>query len=141
MARVTAEEAQQKHATRMKNAIGDMQRGIEKITVSPTEQAAQKKDKMIQNLTLSVQDGSWERGLKRVTLDQWRRAIITKGLPRVAVGIDEAKDKMTAFYSELLPYQDTAKQELSRMPDLSLEDSINRQAFWTRRMAAFKRSR
>jgi hypothetical protein len=65
--------------------------------------------------------------------------MIDKGINRVATGIDEAADKTEAFFAELLPYQDSIKAKLDKMPDVTLEDSINRMTFQVREMNKFKR--
>lgn len=139
MARFTAQEVQEKHATRLKAALPDMQKGVEKVTVSPTLKAAAKKTKMLANLTKAVQDGKWEAGLKRVTLDDWKNKMINKGIGRVSVGIDEAAPKTIAFYEKLLPFQDGIKAKIEKMPDVTLQDNINRMVTQITEMAKFKR--
>ena len=141
MSKLTPEEFQDKHARRLKGSIEDMRQGIERVTESPTAKAAAKKDKMKQNLVASIDSGKWEAGLKRVTLDEWKTKMIDKGLNRVASGIDGAKDKVIAFAGEFLPHLDKIQEELKKMPDLTLEDSITRMTHQVRRAAEFKRSR
>jgi len=48
--------------------------------------------------------------------------------------------KVEAFFGELLPFQDGLKNTVDAMPDVTLEDSIQRMTTWTRGMADFKRS-
>jgi len=141
MSKLTPEQFQDKHARRLKGSIEDMRQGIERVTESPTIKAAAKKDKMKQNLVASIDSGKWEAGLKRVTLEEWKGKMIDKGLNRVAAGIDGAKDKVIAFAGEFLPHLDKIQEELKRMPDLTLEDSITRMTHQVRRAAEFKRSR
>jgi len=141
MSKLTPEEFQDKHARRLKGSIEDMRQGIERVTESPTAKAAAKKDKMKQNLVASIDSGKWEAGLKRVTLDEWKTKMIDKGLNRVASGIDGAKDKVIAFAGEFLPHLDKIQEELRKMPDLTLEDSITRMTHQVRRAHEFKRTR
>jgi hypothetical protein len=138
MARVTPEEAADYQIQGIGAATEKMRKGIERVTKSPMEAAAAKKDKMLQRLTQSVQDGTWERGLRSVTLEQWKTAMIDKGLSRVATGAQAAKPKLVAFFSKFLPYVDSAKAEIAKMPDLTIEDSANRAAAWVRKMGAYK---
>jgi hypothetical protein len=65
--------------------------------------------------------------------------MIEKGVPRVAQGIDAAHDKVVDFANQLLPFQDNLKQTVNKMPDVTLEDSINRMVSWTRGMSKFTR--
>ena len=140
MAKVTPEEYQEKHARRLKASITDITRGVERVTKSPTAAAAEKEDKMLANLTKSVQDGKWARGLKKVSLEDWKSKMINKGVQRIAGGIDGAKDKVVEFASELLPHVDSGVSKVKGMPDLTIEDSINRASTFIRHMAGFKRS-
>lgn len=140
MARLTATEFQDKHSRRLKAAVEDVRRGIDRVTESPTEKAAAKQDKMLTNLTAAVSSGKWAAGLKRVTLDEWKKKARDVGVNRIAAGIDAAKDKVIDFANQILPYIDRAQSEISNMPDVTLDDNINRMNTFVRRMAQFKRS-
>lgn len=139
MARVTAEEYQEKHARRLKAAVPDIQKGVEKVTRNPCEAAAAKQDKMLANLTESVNNGKWARGLKKVSLEDWRTKMLEKGTARIASGIDGAREKVIAFAADLLPHVDSGVEKVKKMPDLTIEDSINRSATFIRHMADFKK--
>jgi ElaB/YqjD/DUF883 family membrane-anchored ribosome-binding protein len=139
MARLTPAEYQEKHARRLKGAIDDMRRGVENVMQSPTAKAAAKADKMRANIVASIDSGKWAAGLNRVTVEEWKSKMIEKGLNRVASGIDGAADKVTAFASELLPHIDKGVDQVKKMPDLTLEDSINRMTTFIRHMSKFKR--
>lgn len=137
MARYTATEAKDKWTARMQASIDYIGKGVDKVTESPMLKAAAKKDKMLSRLTKAVNDGKWEAGLKRVSLDSWKKSFKEKGLNRINAGVVGASDKMEAFYDKLLPYQDKLKAELKTMPDLTLEDSIARMTKFVRGMANF----
>lgn len=139
MAKLTAKEFQEKHNRRLKAATDDMRAGVERVTESPTQKAAQKADKMRANIVNAIDSGKWAAGLNRVTLDDWKSKMINKGVGRVAAGIDEAADKVEAFAAELLPHIDKVKGEVNRMPDVTLEDNIQRMTTFIRGMAKFKR--
>lgn len=139
MAKLTAQEVQEKHARRLKAAAEDMRRGVEAMTVNPMDKAIARIPKMRANLIKAIDDGKVERGMRRVTLPSWKDKMINNGIPRVASGIDAAAEKVTAFYSELLPHIDKVKSEVDRLPDVTLEDSINRMTTFVRGMAKFKR--
>ena len=135
----TAQSVAEKYVRRTTGAVQDMISGVQAVTENPATKAIAKKDKLTQNWNASMNDGTWEKGMKRVTLQSWQNDMVTKGAPRVAAGVQAAAPKMEAFFAELLPYQEAAQLELSRMPDLTLEDAIQKQIAWTRKMAAFKR--
>ncbi len=139
MAKLTAAEVQEKHARRLKGSTEDIRRGIDRVTESPTLKAAAKKDKMLANLTESVNNGKWEAGLKRVTLEEWKKKARDKGVNRIAAGIDDAKEKTTAFFEKLLPHVDKGQEKIKNMPDITLDDNIGRMTEFVRHMATFKR--
>lgn len=140
MAKLTASEFQEKHARRLKASVEDVRKGIDRVTENPCEKAAAKKDKMLANLTRAVNDGKYERGLKRVSLEEWKRKARDIGVNRIAAGIDGAKDKVIAFAEELLPHIDRGRDKIKAMPDVTLDDNLNRMTTYIRHMAEFKRS-
>jgi len=137
--KLTAEEFADKHARRLKGSIDDIRSGVGKVTVAPTLQAAAKQDKMLQNLTAAVQSGKWAARLKAVDLPTWQDKILNKGLGLIASGIDGAHDKVVAFAAQLLPYEAGLQDQVAKMPDLTLEDSVNRASSWIRGMSKFTR--
>lgn len=139
MARLTPGEAQEKWARRLKGAIPDIEAGVDRVTEAPGKKAAAKADKMLANLTESVRDGTWARRVGAVTLEDWKAKMKAKGVGRIAAGVDAAAAKSEDFFSQLFAYQDTVKSKLDAMPDLTLEDSINRMTTWVRDMAKFSK--
>ena len=139
MARFTAQEFQEKHARRLKGATEDMRRGIDRVTDNPCEKAAAKQDKMLTNLTAAVSSGKWAAGLRRVTLEDWKSKARDIGVNRVAAGIDGAKEKVIAFAEVLLPHIDRGQAKINSMPDITLDDNINRMVEFSRHMSTLSR--
>lgn len=140
MAKLTASQFQEKHARRLKGAVEDVRAGIDRVTENPCEKAAAKQDKMLTNLTAAVASGKWAKGLKRVPLEVWKKQARDVGVNRIAAGIDAAKTKVIAFAEELLPHIDRELEKIKGMPDVTLDDNINRMTSFIRGMAGFKRS-
>lgn len=141
MAKLSASEAAEKWRRRAEAASGDYQKGVERVTESPTEKAASKIEKFKANLMKAINDGKWEKGLKSVSLSEWKEAVAKKGVPNYATGIRASEGKMESFMSELIPFQETLQSEVNRMPDITLADSIARATKWIEGMAKFKRSK
>ena len=141
MAKLTATEFQEKHARRLTAAVPDVIKGIERVTENPCEKAASKKDKMLANLTAAVQDGSWEAGLRRVTLEEWKNKAKNIGAGRIAAGILGAKAKVISFAEVLLPHIDAGLAKIKGMSDITLEDNINKMTTFIRHMAEMKRTK
>jgi len=139
MAKLTPEQFAEKHNRRTKAALEDMKAGIENVTVSPTEKAAAKQEKMRQRLLEALENGKWANGLKRVSLEEWKQKMIELGLNRVASGLDANKKKVEEFAAQLLPHIEAGQKIIEKMPDVTLEDSINRMTAFIRHMAKFQR--
>ena len=137
--RLSPAEAADKHVRRTTQAVEDMRRGVEAVTDSPTAAAAKKLDKMRQKWIAAMDSGKVARGLQRVSLDDWKTAMLTKGVGRVASGVEAAKPKLQSFYTELFAYEDSLLTKIDGMADLTLEDSVNRASTWIREMSKFKR--
>lgn len=139
MAKLTATEFQEKHARRLKASVEDVRRGIDRVVENPCEKAAAKQDKMLTNLTASVVSGKWASGLKRVSLEDWKRKARDIGVNRIAAGIDGAKAKVIEFAEVLLPHVDRGMDKIKAMPDVTLDDNINRMTSFIRHMAELRR--
>lgn len=135
--RVTPAEYAEKQARRLKQSLPDMEAGINRVTVAPTAQAAQKVAKWQQNVQASAQ--KWARNTGAVTLDQWRTATLSKGLNRVSGGIDAAQPKVEAMAAKLLPAVEAARNKARSMPDLTLQDNIARMTTFVTEMAKFQK--
>jgi hypothetical protein len=139
MSKLTPQQAREKQARRLKASTEDIRLGIQRVNTAPGEQAAAKQEKMREKLVAAIDSGKWASRVKSVTLEEWKTKTASKGIPRIAAGIDEAAPKVEAFFAELFPFQDRLSNELNRMPDLTLEDSISRMTTWVRGMSQFKR--
>lgn len=139
MAKKTPAEAVEKWARNLKGAVPDITAGVERVTEAPGKKAAAAADKMLANLTEKVRDGTWAARVGAVSLEEWKKLMLDKGIGRIAAGVDGATAKTEAFFSQLFAYQDSISTKLDRMPDLTLEDSINRMTTWVRDMAKFSK--
>jgi len=123
---LSASEISDKWNRRLKGAVSDIQRGIDGVQVSPTEKAANKQEKMLTNLTTAVNNGKWAAGLRKVTLSDWKSKTKEKVASRLASGVDAAMNKRKDFDNYLVQELNTVLPTINSMPDLTLEDSVNR---------------
>lgn len=133
----TPEEVAAKWSRNASNATQDYRSGIEGVTENPLEKAAQAAEKMKQNIIKSIDDGSWQAGLMAFGFQEWRQRTAEIGSQRYAQGVQAAQPKMQRFMGEFLPYLDRVKAEVDRMPNLTLEDNINRMIKQVREVAKF----
>jgi hypothetical protein len=135
--RVTPEQYAEKQSRRLKAALADMEAGIQRVSVAPTAQAADRVQKWQQRLQES--SAKWQRNTRAVTLEQWKDATISKGINRVSGGIDAAQPKVIAMASRLLPAVEAARNQARAMPDLTLSDSIARMTKFVTEMSKFSK--
>ncbi len=137
---VTAAQAADKWKRRLQASTEDIRIGVTAVTEAPTELAAQAADKYLAGVQAAVATGKYQRGLRRVSLQDWKDATLGKGLQRIASGAEAAVPKVTAFMQQLIPFEERLMAEVDAMPNLTLEDSIARMGFWARGMAAFEQA-
>ena len=138
MANKTPAQVAAKWASRAQGATQALQDGINNVQSAPGALAAAKQDKMLANLTASVLSGKWAQNVSAITLQQWKDAMLTKGVQRYGAGVAAALPKMQAFMTKLLPFQQNIQAQLASMPDLTLQDNINRAVYMMTEMAKFK---
>lgn len=135
---ITPEQFVEKHSRRLKGSLEDMRRGVEAVSTAPGAAAARKVDKMRAGIVRSLDDGTWARRVGAVSLEEWKKTMLEKGLNRVASGIDGAAGKVQAFATQLLAAEAALQTTVSALPDLTLEDSISRMTTWVRGMSKFE---
>lgn len=139
MPKLTPQEAQVKYAKNLKNASADITAGVKRVTVAPGQQAAAKSDKMRANLVAAIDSGKWKQRVASVSLQEWQDKMLNKGVQRIAAGVDGAAAKSVDFFSQLFPFQEQLQGQIKAMPDLTLDDNINRMSSFIRGMSNFKR--
>ncbi len=139
MSRLTAQQLAEKWNQRIKAGTDAITQGVNAVTKSPTVSAAEKENKFRANLLAAIDSGKWKRGLLKVTVDEWKKSMIERGISRIPAGADGALDDMSAFFAELIPFQDSLSATIAKMPDVTLEDSIARMTAQVRGMAKFTR--
>lgn len=135
---LSPDEISSKWGRRMKGAVVDIQRGIDHVTESPAEKAAEKADKMLANLTKSVTDGVWATQLRKVSLTDWKNKTKEKVAQRLPGGVDASMPKRKSFDTWLAGTLNGVLPKIAAMPDLTLEDSIARATALIRHMAENK---
>jgi len=127
-----------KWARNLGSAGQSIQQGVAAVQVNPAQQAAAQADVAKRNYNKAIDDGKWQAGLARTTLQGWQAAMVKKGIPRIAEGAAQAQSKMTAFMQQLLPAVEAAKASLPPRGD----KAANRQRMvqFSEQMSTFKRS-
>jgi hypothetical protein len=126
VAQKNPQQVASKWARNLGASTQDITDGVNAVTTSPTQAAAAQQAAMLQKLTAAVNNGKWARGLNRVSLADWKTAMISKGVQRVASGAQTAEPKMAKFMTDFLPVAQQVSQQVKAMPKLTLQDSKNR---------------
>lgn len=124
--KLSADEISEKWGRRTKAAVSDAQAGIDRVTESPAAKAVAKQDKMKANLIKSLDDGTWSKRLGAVSLEDWKEKTRKKIGERLAGGVDGAMDKRAKFDGWLVTTLNEVLPKIDAMPDMTLEDSVNR---------------
>lgn len=135
MARVNAQEYADKWGRRLSASTQDIRRGVERVSEAPGASAARNADRMLAGIQVAIQDGRWQRAVAGVSLQDWKEATISKGIGRIASGVEGAMSKQRDMAERLLAAVDTVKSRVDQMPSTTLEDRINRMVTFARGMS------
>lgn len=122
---------------RLDDSVTEIEAGVKRVTVAPGVKAAASADKFIQKITQSVNDGTWQKGVASVSLPDWQKAMIEKGIPRIRQGTASALPKSEKFFAALIPAIETAQGAIERMPSITFEDNLARAQAFMREMHKF----
>jgi len=134
--KISASDISDKWSRRLKAAVPDITAGVDRVAEAPGALAAEKADKMRQRLIEALDAGIWQARVSAVPLATWKEVTKRKVTQRLAGGVDEARGKRQAFDRWLVDRLNAVLPEIAAMPDLTLEDSINRVRALIEHMAA-----
>ncbi len=124
--RMQSSEISEKWGRNLKHSVPDIQKGLDNVTEAPSAKAIEKQDKMLANLTESVNNGTWAARLGRVSLGEWKEKTKKKVAERMSGGVDGAMGKRKEFDNYLVAELNSVLPEIANMEDLTLEDSVAR---------------
>lgn len=136
---LTNQQIAQKWQRNLAGSVESIRDGVNAVTVSPTEKAAAAFQSYLDGVQRAVADGSYQAGLRRVSLDQWKRAMIDKGTTRIATGAAAAVGKVETFLNEFMPYVRSGQNMIANMPRGSFEQNMQRAIAMMEYLHKFKR--
>jgi len=131
-------EISEKWANMLSASVPQIERGVMAVKESPTKKAAQSLDLLLENLRKKIESGEMAAALNSVTLDDWQRAFIDKGLNRIATGARAAEPKFEKFMGQLLSHISVVKSEVDKVPRGDFEQNLRRMEINARGMKRFK---
>jgi hypothetical protein len=102
------------------------QQGVEAVTESPMEAAANAQDRMLRNVTASVVSGLWANRLRAVSLASWKQITGQKGGERLASGARQSEPKMRAHVTKMAPVWANIKATIRAMPKDTEDQALER---------------
>lgn len=130
----TPENAAAKWQRRLAAAGPDIIAGVNNVTRSPGQAAADQMQVWLQNTTSAAQ--RWADSLRAMSLQDWQQSMINKGVNRITSGAAAGQGKVQAFMSQWLPFQQQVVASLP--PRGNLEQNIQRAAAVARANAEAK---
>lgn len=137
MAQTDPAAAAAKWASRLSAATPEITAGVNAVQTAPGQKAAAQKALWVQRVQNSAD--KWARNVSRVSLEDWKQAMLTKGVNRIGSGAQAAVPKMQQFMAEFLPYVEQGAQRVRSMPKGDLASSIARATAMIQHNAAFRR--
>jgi len=128
-------------AARLAASTEKIRQGVQAVTEAPTHKAAARSEAYAQGVQRAVSDGSYERGLLRVSLEDWKSKTLEVGIGRIAQGAAAAKGDFASFMGEFMPHVEAGQRQLDQLPRGDLEQNIARANAMIRHNATFRRNR
>lgn len=133
----TPDQATAKWVSRLSASTPQITTGVNAVTVAPGQLAAAQSAKWLAKVTAA--QNKWKARVGSVPLSAWQSSMINVGIPRIAQGAQAKQGKFTTFMSQFLPYLARGQTTVHAMPNVTLEDAINRAVAMIRYNAAFVR--
>lgn len=132
---ITAQQFTKNWQGGMTQSVPKIQEGVRRVTDNPMAKAAAASDKYLNGVQQAVASGKFSSSLLAVDFNTWKTNTIDKVGSRLSGGVNAATSKMEKFGAWLLPTVNAGMQKVSSMPNMTLEDNINRMVTMVRHMA------
>ncbi len=132
------QKATAKWLANLSNSTQAVTDGVMRVQTAPGQSAAKAADKWLQKVTAAKD--KWRQRVQSVSLGDWQTAMTTYGVNRIGPGAQAKQGKMLAFQTDFLQHVAQGVAKVDAMPNVTLEDGINRAVAMIRHNANFKRS-
>lgn len=133
---LTAAQISENWQSKMKSAVSRITTGVNNVSTSPMEKAANAKEKWLTGIQNAANNGTWENGLRSVTLSDWKSRTINKVQTNLATGVDNAMTKRRTFDTWLVENLNQVLPEIDALPTTTKEDNINKAVAYMRAMGS-----
>lgn len=115
--------------------------GVNRMTVSPGVKAAAMKDKYLRRVQESANDGTYEAGQNSYTLQDYKDAVINKGISNMMTGASKISPRAMQSMQEQYTYANQVSDQVAGMPTNTLEEALAKSAAAIRLMAEGRKGR
>lgn len=114
------------------------QSGVQNVTVAPNALAAKALPRYIASVTSKAVQDKYVAKNNAVTLQSWQNSTITYGVPNLSRGAAKGQPKYEVFAAKFYPFLSQNLQTISAMPNVTLQDRIQRAVAMMTANATFK---
>lgn len=140
MPRLTPQQASERLASGIRNGSTNYIAGVEAVTKNPAESAIEARGKWVNAMTNPATHDKWQRGLERTSITDWKQATAGVGAQRFSQSADKAQTNYEAFARDFFPYLATVENTISQMPNVTIDERINRAVENMRLLSQYTRS-
>lgn len=115
---LTPAQIADKWVSNLSGATTSITAGVNGVTVAPGQKAAAAADFWLQRVTAAKQ--KYATNVGKVTLQQWKDAMLNIGVGRISSGATANKQKMVDFYTKFLPFIQAGVASLPPKGDLNM---------------------
>lgn len=137
---LTADQVARLWAERGAASAQAVRDGVNAVQENPATKAAAAADLWLQRLQQSKQ--KFIDSLNRVTLQQWKNAMLNKGIANMQNGYNDqqTQTKYLLFMREFLPYVRSGAQQARQLPKGTIQQACDRAAFMIKWNANFRKA-
>ena len=135
----TPTDATSKWVSRLSGATQEIPAGVNRVTKSPGQSAAEKFNKWVAAMTNPATQQKWKNNVGAVSLSEWQQAMTNIGIPRIASGAQAKQGKYQAFAAQFFPFLDAGIAQIERMDDTTFEARLQRATAMMTYTHGFKR--
>lgn len=141
MATGNAQKAIQKWKARTQSAVQDYKDGVNSVTESPTQKAAQAVDKYALGCQRAVTDGTFVDGCNSVSTQEWKDAATGKGAQNFQTGVSKLSARAEAEMNNVIQFAKQLGQQVRSMPNVTEADAEQRMLANVRGMREYRKGR
>lgn len=121
---LTSQQIVQKWADRGAASGETVKAGVNAVTTAPGQLAAQQKALWLQRVTAAAD--KWANNVAAVSLNEWKTAMLNKGIPNMQNGYANGRAKFQRFMNAFLPYARQVSADIKAMPKGTIQQSKDR---------------